>query len=292
VTEVLIVEDDHSMHQVLSELLAHLGYRVHAVRTGREGLEAAARRLPDIVLLDLGLPDIPGIEVIRRLRSWSEVPILVVSGSRQRRRKADALDAGADDFVDKPFDVGELRARLRVAERRAGAAGERPTRRGFGELEVDYTRRRVHRGADEVLLTETEWLLLEALTRDPGRVVSHGWLVSQVWGAHAGAAMHESMRSHMRSLRAKLGDDARAPRLIRTEVGIGYRWICLPSAGRAGTPGTAELLGSALKLREEVAAWEAGRDGAGRQGAHGSVADLVDGVIRAIEEAGEEPRPG
>jgi two-component system KDP operon response regulator KdpE len=290
-TEVLVIEDDPTMHQVLSELLVHLGYRVHAVRTGREGLDAAARRLPDIVLLDLGLPDIPGIEVIRRLRSSSEVPILVVSGSRQRRRKADALDAGADDFVDKPFDVAELRARLRVAERRAGAGGDHPTRRGFGDLEVDYTRRRVHRGGDEVLLTETEWLLLEALTRDPGRVVSHGWLVRQVWGAHAGAAMHESMRSHMRSLRAKLGDDARAPRLIRTEVGIGYRWICPPSTGQAGALGTSELLSSALRLREEVAAWESGRDGADQGGRRGSVVELVDGVIGAIEEAGEASRP-
>jgi two-component system KDP operon response regulator KdpE len=280
-TEVLVVEDDPSMHRVLSELLGHLGYDVHVARTGREGLDAAARRLPDIVLLDLGLPDIPGLDVIRRLREWSEVPILVVSGSRQRRRKADALDAGADDFVDKPFDVGELRARLRAAERRAGAAGERPTRRGFGDLEVDYTRRRVHRGTDEVLLTETEWVLLEALTRDPGRVVSHAWLVSQVWGAHAGAAMHESMRSHMRSLRAKLGDDARSPRLIRTEVGVGYRWICPPSPGRAGVAGPADLLELARRLREEVAAWEDGRSAT-----PGSVVDLVDGVIGALEEAG------
>ena len=280
-TEVLVVEDDPSMHQVLSELLGHLGYDVHVARTGREGLDAAARRLPDIVLLDLGLPDIPGLDVIRRLREWSEVPILVVSGSRQRRRKADALDAGADDFVDKPFDVGELRARLRAAERRAGAAAERPTRRGFGDLEVDYTRRRVHRGTDEVLLTETEWVLLEALTRDPGRVVSHAWLVSQVWGAHAGAAMHESMRSHMRSLRAKLGDDARSPRLIRTEVGVGYRWICPPSTGRADVAGPADLLELARRLREEVAAWEDGRSAG-----PGSVVDLVDGVIGALEEAG------
>lgn len=280
-TDVLVVEDDPSMHQVLSELLTHLGYGVHVARTGREGLDAAARRLPDIVLLDLGLPDIAGLDVIRRLREWSEVPILVVSGSRQRRRKADALDAGADDFVDKPFDVAELRARLRVAERRADAAGERPTRRGFGDLDVDYTRRRVHRGADEVLLTDTEWVLLEALTRDPGRVVTHAWLVGQVWGAHAGAAMHESMRSHMRSLRAKLGDDARSPRLIRTEVGVGYRWICPPSSGPAAA-GTTELLGLARRLREEVAAWEDGRSAA-----QGSVVELVDDVIGALEKAGE-----
>jgi two-component system KDP operon response regulator KdpE len=226
VTTVLVIEDEPRTAEVLVELLRHLGYRSVSAATGSEGLRKAAETKPDLVVLDLGLPDLAGLEVIRELRSWSETPILVVSGSSQNRRKADALDAGADDFLDKPFDAGELRARLKAAERRMPTTpGRAPLLRRFGDLVVDQGHRQVFRGDDEVRLTDTEWTLLEALTRHPGRLLTHRWLVQHVWGPSAGAETQASLRTHLRALRAKIGDDARKPTYLRTESGIGYRWI-------------------------------------------------------------------
>ena len=248
----LVIEDDPSTRQMLADLLPSLGHTVLLAATGREGLELAASGRPDVILLDLGLPDVPGITVIARLREWTDTPILVVSGSRQVRRKADALDAGADDFIDKPFDVSELRARMNVAERRLAVTKERPTRRGFAGLDVDYTDRRVHRGTEEVRLTETEWLILDGLSREPGRVVTHRWLSTHVWGAHAGTERHQTMRAHVKSLRAKLGDDARDPQFIRTETGLGYRWVCPPATS---TPTADEIRERLEELREDVRQW-------------------------------------
>lgn len=289
-TDVLLIEDDPTTQRMLCDLLVHLGYAVHATTTGREGLELAARRRPDVVLLDLGLPDIPGVEVIRRLRTWSEAPIVVVSGSRQVRRKADALDAGADDFIDKPFDVGELRARLRAAERRAGRTQSPAARRRFDDLDVDYTHQRIHRAGEELVLTETEWLLFEALTRDPGRVLTHHWLARQVWGEHAGAHLQRTMRSHLRALRAKLADDARSPRFIRTEVGVGYRWICAPAPGPVTAVDTDELRSRALGLRGIAESWASGRE---QVPGDEDVVALVDKVIDALgpQDPQADPAP-
>lgn len=252
----LVVEDDPLTRQMLADLLPSLGHTVLLAGTGREGLELAAARLPDVILLDLGLPDVPGNAVIARLREWTDTPIIVVSGSRQVRRKADALDAGADDFIDKPFDISELRARLAVAERRLAVTKERATRRVFGGIEVDYTDRRVHRGSEEIRLTETEWLILDGLSREPGRVVTHRWLSTHVWGIHAGVETHQTMRVHVKSLRAKLGDDARDPRFIRTETGLGYRWVCAPSPVAGGT--RRDLADRLDLLRDDVRRWAAG----------------------------------
>ena len=216
--------------------------------------------------------------MIARLREWTDTPILVVSGSRQVRRKADALDAGADDFIDKPFDVSELRARLNVAERRLAVTKERPTRRGFAGLEVDYTDRRVHRGTEEVRLTETEWLILEWLSREPGRVVTHRWLSTHVWGAHAGAETHQTMRAHVKSLRAKLGDDARDPRFIRTETGLGYRWVCAPDADTGIT--RRDLSQRLDQLRDDVRRW------GGRDAADGPAVEVA-GLLDLLEAASD-----
>lgn len=236
-TTVLVIEDEPRTAELLVELLSHLGYRSVSAATGAEGLQKAAEAKPDLVVLDLGLPDVAGLEVIRELRSWSDTPILVVSGSSQNRRKADALDAGADDFLDKPFDAGELRARLRAAERRLPVApGRAPLVRRFGDLVVDQGHRQVFRGEEEVRLTETEWTLLEAVTRHPGRLLTHRWLVQHVWGPTAGAETQASLRTHLRALRAKIGDDARRPTYLRTESGIGYRWI-RPQAAQPAAPG-------------------------------------------------------
>ena len=256
----LVVEDDRATLSMFAELLPSLGHTVLLASTGMECLQVAATHHPDVILLDLGLPDVPGTTVIARLREWTDTPIIVVSGSRQVRRKADALDAGADDFIDKPFDISELRARLDVVERRLDAAQERSTSRVFGELTVDYTRRQAHRSGEEVRLTETEWLILEGLSRDAGRIVTHRWLSTRVWGPHAGTETHQSLRAHMKSLRAKLGDDARDPSYIRTETGLGYRWVSTPStAAPAGGRGIGPRLDA---VRDDVRRWVA-QDGDG-----------------------------
>lgn len=249
----LVVEDDPLTQQMFADLLPALGHAVLMAGTGRECLELAATRSPDVILLDLGLPDVPGSSVITRLREWTDTPILVVSGSRQVRRKADALDAGADDFIDKPFDVSELRARLGVVERRLHVAQERSTTRAFDTLEVDYTERRAHREGEEIRLTETEWLILDGLSREPGRIVTHRWLSNHVWGPHAGAETHQTLRVHVKSLRAKLGDDARDPRYIRTETGLGYRWVSTPDPPAA--PTGPDLRPRLRALQDDVRRW-------------------------------------
>ena len=237
-TSVLVIEDEPATRQVLTDLLTHLGYDTSSAESGARGLEMMASAEPDLVVLDLGLPDVSGLEVLRDLRTWSEAPVVVVSGSTQHRRKAEALDAGADDFLDKPFNVGELRARLRAAERRlASTTVDSAMARSFGSLLIDPSTRRVERDGREVRLTDTEWQLLEAMSRQPGRIVTHRWLAKLVWGPRAGAESTASLRSHLRALRAKLGDDARDPLYIRTESGVGYRWICPATvAAPAGAP--------------------------------------------------------
>jgi two-component system, OmpR family, KDP operon response regulator KdpE len=284
----LVVEDDRPTLTMFAELLPALGHTVLLAATGREGLELAASRNPDVVLLDLGLPDVPGTTVITKLREWSDVPIVVVSGSKQVRRKADALDAGADDFIDKPFDVSELRARLSVVERRVDSVQERSTSRAFGDLTVDYTRRQVHRGAggagEEVRLTETEWLVLEGLSREAGRIVTHRWLSARVWGPHAGTETHQSLRVHVKSLRAKLGDDARDPRFIRTETGLGYRWVCPPSPAPEASSTLAGAVDVAQRLdavRDDVRRWaEQDGDGARR--------DRAARLVALLDQAADE----
>lgn len=288
----LVVEDDRATLGMFAELLPSLGHTVLLASTGRECLELAAARGPDVILLDLGLPDMPGTSVIAKLREWTDTPIVVVSGSKQVRRKADALDAGADDFIDKPFDVSELRARLAVVERRIDASQERSTSRVFGSVTVDYTQHLVHRDGEEVRLTETEWLILEGLSREPGRIVTHRWLSARVWGPHAGAETHQSLRVHVKALRAKLGDDARDPQFIRTETGLGYRWIPSPAAP---TSDEGEDLGDRLAaVREDVRRLAGQADGNVRAArlmalldeASGELASLLDDTT---ESGPEEP---
>ncbi|MCF6379281.1 response regulator transcription factor [Nocardioides KLBMP 9356] len=283
----LVVEDDRPTLTMFAELLPSLGHTVLLAATGRECLELAASGKPDVILLDLGLPDMPGTTVIGRLREWTDMPIIVVSGSKQVRRKADALDAGADDFIDKPFDVSELRARLDVVQRRLDASQERSTARVFDGLSVDYTRRQVHRDGEEVRLTETEWLILEGLSRDAGRIVTHRWLSSRVWGPHAGSETHQTLRVHVKSLRAKLGDDAREPRYIRTETGLGYRWLSTPSAPAA--PAAPVVASEDDDLARQL---DALRDSVRRLGKEGAAdpetARTTDRVTALLDEAAVE----
>ncbi len=228
-TRVLIVDDEPQIRRALRTSLQAHGYEVETAATGREGVERAADAGPDLLLLDLGLPDMDGTEVIRRLRSFSEVPVIVLSVRDQQGDKVAALDAGADDYVTKPFGMEELLARLRATLRRAQPEEPAPPVQRFGELEIDLAKRLVTLGGRSLHLTPTEYALLEALVTNPGKLLTHQWLLRRVWGQGYGRESHY-LRVYVRALRKKLGDDAAAPALILTEPGVGYRWIGTPSS--------------------------------------------------------------
>jgi two-component system KDP operon response regulator KdpE len=226
---VLVVDDEPQIRRALRTSLEAHGYEVSAVGTGAEGVVAAAERSPELVLLDLGLPDLDGTEVIRRIRAFSEVPVIVLSVRDGQQDKVAALDAGADDFVTKPFGMEELLARARAAMRRAQPEEAMPPVMRFGGLEIDVAKRLVTRDADPIHLTPTEYSLLEALVTNPGKLLTHQWLLRKVWGQGYGTET-TYLRTYVRALRNKLGDDAQAPALIITEPGVGYRWVGEPSA--------------------------------------------------------------
>ena len=221
---VLLVEDEAPVRETLAAGLAANGFRTEEAATGREGLAMADSYRPDLVILDLGLPDIDGVEIARRLRAAGEIPILVLSARSQEKDKVAALDAGADDYVTKPFGFEELLARLRVALRHAA---KRASPDGGGEfstgpLRVDLTARRVFVDGAEIRLTAIEYKLLVELVRNAGKVVTHQQLLKAVWGLHGTAHAHY-LRIYMGHLRRKLEPDPSRPRIFRTEIGVGYR---------------------------------------------------------------------
>lgn len=227
-TRILIVDDEPQIRRALRTSLQAHGYEVATAATGEEALALAVDAAPDLLLLDLGLPDLDGTEVLRRLRAFSEVPVIVLSVREQQADKVAALDAGADDYVTKPFGMEELLARLRAALRRAQPEGA-PPRRRFGELEVDLAKRLVRLRGHPVRLTKTEYALLEAFVTNPGKLLTHQWLLRRVWGPGYGEESHY-LRVYVRALRRKLGDQAASPALILTEPGVGYRWIAEETA--------------------------------------------------------------
>ena len=219
---VLVVDDDPALVRALSINLRARGYEVYAAGTGTNALRLAASHPPDAVVLDLGLPDMDGNEVIAGLRGWTNVPILVLSAREQSRQKVAALDAGADDFVVKPFGMDELLARLRAAIRRGKPAPAEPTIT-TEDFTIDLGGGRVTAGDRDVRLTPTEWHLLEVLARHPGKVVDHGRLLTEVWGP-AYREQTNYLRVYMATLRRKLEPDAAHPRHLLTEAGRGYRF--------------------------------------------------------------------
>jgi two-component system KDP operon response regulator KdpE len=219
---VLVVDDDAQILRALRTSLRARGYEVHTSPNGETALEVLAGHGFDLVILDLGLPGIDGQEVIRRVRAWSDVPIIVLSVREAQQQKIAALDSGADDYVTKPFAMEELLARMRAVRRRAGTDGPRALLR-YGELEVDLARQAVKLGGDLVHLTPTEYRLLEAMVANPGKLLTHGWLLQRVWGLSYRNEPHY-VRVYVQQLRRKLGDDPGRPRFIVTESGLGYRW--------------------------------------------------------------------
>jgi two-component system KDP operon response regulator KdpE len=221
---ILLIEDEPQMRRFLRAALGAQDYRLVEATTARDGLAQAASRNPDVILLDLGLPDRDGLEVARELREWSATPIIVLSARGREQDKVAALDLGADDYLTKPFGVEELLARIRVALRHAALPPGAPPEPVFqaGDVRVDLVRREVRRGDQEVHLTPTEYKLLTLLVRHAGKVLTHRQLLKEVWGTTYADQSHY-VRVYMAQLRQKLEADPARPRLLVTEPGVGYR---------------------------------------------------------------------
>jgi two-component system, OmpR family, KDP operon response regulator KdpE len=221
---IVLIEDEPQLRRFIRPTLHSEGYRLSEAETAAEGLRQIEALKPDLVLLDLGLPDGDGIEVTRRLRGWTHVPIIVISARGQEVDKVQAFDAGADDYLTKPFGVPELLARIRVALRHAARAVPRPaeTVLSFGELRIDLVRREVHRGETPVHLTPHEYGLFALLARHAGQVVTYRQLLREVWGPTFVEHTHYC-RVYMGQLRQKLEADPTRPRWLLTEAGVGYR---------------------------------------------------------------------
>ena len=221
-TRVLIVEDEPQLRRALGINLRARRYDVEAVADGADALRAAAASPPDLVILDLGLPDMDGQEVVRGLRGWTRVPIIILSARDTQHDKVEALDAGADDYLTKPFGMDELLARMRAALRRAQPGEDAPVIT-TATFTIDLAVKRVTRGDNEVRLTPTEWHLLEVLTRHPGSLVTGKQLLQEVWGPTYGAETNY-LRVYMAQLRRKLESEPSQPRHLITEPGLGYRF--------------------------------------------------------------------
>jgi two-component system, OmpR family, KDP operon response regulator KdpE len=222
--KILVVDDEPGLAHALAITLRASGWDVVTAGDGATAISSAASRAPDVVLLDLGLPDMSGLDVIAAIRGWSRVPIVVLSARQHGEDKVDALDAGADDYVTKPFAMNELLARLRAAVRRAAPAGELDEAVvTAGSLIVDLARARVLRDGVEVRLTPTEWAMLEVLVRNRGRLVGRRQLLQEVWGPGYSDETHY-LRVYSAQLRRKLEDDPSHPRHLLTETGMGYRF--------------------------------------------------------------------
>lgn len=221
---VLVVEDELPIRRFLRALLDSHGFRVLEAGSAREGMALLTASSPDLLLLDLGLPDGDGVELTRRIREWSQLPILVLSARTDEQDKVSALDAGADDYLTKPFGANELLARIRVALRRTQRTDEGASTVVAGPLQIDLATRRVSIDGAAIHLTPIEWRLLVTLARHPGRVLTHRQLLEEVWGRNVAAQPHY-VRVFMAQLRRKLEPDPARPRWLVTESGVGYRFV-------------------------------------------------------------------
>jgi two-component system, OmpR family, KDP operon response regulator KdpE len=220
---ILIIEDEPPIRRFLKASLSNAGYRVSEAVAGEEGLRLAAAQPPDLVILDLGLPDVDGQDVLQRLREWYTSPILVLSARDQESQKIRALDSGADDYVTKPFGIGELLARMRTAMRHSHRVGPEATTITIGDLRVDLAARLVYRKGQEVHMTPLEYKLLVTMLKHAGKVLTHRFLLREVWGPQDSQENHY-LRVFVASLRRKLEDDPARPRYMLTEQGVGYRF--------------------------------------------------------------------
>jgi two-component system KDP operon response regulator KdpE len=220
---ILIIDDEKQIRRMLKTALTGFGYDIAEASSGQEGLNQTTMFHPDLIILDLGLPDLDGVEVVRRLREWTEVPIIILSVREQENDKIKAFDAGADDYVTKPFGMGELLARIRVALRHAAKTEDEPVLT-FGELTVDLARRRVILRGEELKLTPTEYEILKHLALHAGKVVTHRQLLKAIWGPNYQDETHYR-RIYIGQLRRKIEADPSQPSYIVTESGVGYRLV-------------------------------------------------------------------
>ncbi len=221
---ILIIDDEPQIRKLLRVSLKAHGYDVDEAEIGQEGIRRTAIFKPDLVILDLGLPDMDGKEVILTIREWSNIPIIILTARDQEREKIDALDAGADDYITKPFGMGELTARIRVSLRRVDGAGDDPVIT-CGDLSIDLAQRRVTVSGREVKLTPTEYDIIKTLAQHAGKVLTHKQLLKLVWGNQYSDDTHY-IRIYIGQLRRKIEDNPTQPRYIITESGIGYRLMC------------------------------------------------------------------
>lgn len=221
---VMVVEDEKPIRNFLRVSLSSQGYRVLEVADGRGAVSLSASHMPDLVILDLGLPDVDGIDVLREIRGWYTAPVIILSARGKDHDKIEALDAGADDYLTKPFSVGELLARVRVAFRHAALSGsaESPSEVHVGALRIDLVRRRITIGGGEVHLTPTEYKLLVYLAQHAGRVLTHGAILRHVWGPTRENET-QYLRVFVANLRRKIESEPATPRYLLTELGVGYR---------------------------------------------------------------------
>ncbi|KIF80623.1 response regulator [Noviherbaspirillum autotrophicum] len=221
--QVLLIEDEPQIRRFVRIALENDGWRVHEAGTGERGLIEAGTRQPDMLIVDLGLPDMEGVDLVREFRSWSDVPVLILSARSEEREKVEALDAGADDYLTKPFGVAELSARVRALQRRRLRAHETAPAIRFGPVELDRSRRTVERDGKPVHLTQIEYRLLCVLAANAGKVMTHRHLMQEVWGPNHGERGHY-LRIYMSRLRQKLETDPAQPVHFVTETGVGYRF--------------------------------------------------------------------
>lgn len=225
--KILVVEDDPAISNLIRTTLDTQEYQYHTAQTGSSALMEAVSYNPDVIILDLGLPDMEGVEIIKKVRGWSRMPIIVVSARTEERDKVDALDAGADDYLTKPFSIDEFLARLRVALRRSqteGAAGEESSVYVNGRLKIDYAAGCVYIGDTEIHLTPIEYKLLCLLAQNTGKVLTHNFILREVWGSELESDI-PSLRVFMATLRKKIEQDSSSPQYIQTHIGVGYRMI-------------------------------------------------------------------
>ena len=225
--KILVVEDDPAISNLIRTTLDTQEYQYHTAQTGSRALMEAVSYNPDVIILDLGLPDMEGVEIIKKVRGWSRMPIIVVSARTEDRDKVDALDAGADDYLTKPFSIDEFLARLRVALRRSqteGAAGEESSVYVNGRLKIDYAAGCVYIGDTEIHLTPIEYKLLCLLAQNTGKVLTHNFILREVWGSELESDI-PSLRVFMATLRKKIEQDSSSPQYIQTHIGVGYRMI-------------------------------------------------------------------
>lgn len=222
---VLIVEDDEAISGFISAVLQSNGYDLIKTAKGQEAVSMAASHCPDLILLDLGLPDMDGMEVLRTIRQWTGVPVVVVSARGHEREKVQALDQGADDYITKPFGTAELLARIRVALRRSqrNPGHAEISEASVGELQIDYEKRLVTMGGREIHLTPIEYRIIQLLSKHMGKVLTHDFIIREVWGPYANEI--QALRVNMANIRRKLEENPAEPKYILTEVGVGYRMV-------------------------------------------------------------------